>query len=106
MRYLPHLLVLAAIAVLAVGLWHRQKVDFLRQDFRARGGEIDIPEALYFDSMAASVQIPVLLGWMVFQAGSALAFCWRWNSMGGWPRLVFVALWCVSSFGVFELLTI
>jgi len=91
-----YLLVFGAIGALAVVSWHRDKVNSLREQYSQQHGPIDIPEALYFDSMACSVQIPVLLLWFVLQLTSAFVFCVNSRGVGYSGGLVFWMLWSIA----------
>ncbi len=95
-----HLLVVGAFVVLAIAVWHRREVDTQRQRFREQHGSIDIPEAIYFDSLAASVQIPALLTWLGLQLASAVLFCFN-RKEAAWPALLtFWTLWGVALLGI------
>ncbi len=98
-----HLLVVGAMIAVAVGFWHRHKVDSLREQFFQRHGEIDIPEALYFDGMAVSVRVPVLLIWFGLQATAPIVFVLNRQGVGYRAGVLFWSLWLISWVGVVEL---
>jgi hypothetical protein len=91
-----HLLLAGAAAALAVACWHRHKVEGLRQQYLARHGMIEVPEALYFDGMAFEVILPALLLWFGFQVGSAAVFCSNYREVGYLGGLIFWTLWVLT----------
>lgn len=103
MVLLSQLLVAGAIVALAVGFWHGYEMDELRQCYLERHGTIDVPEALYFDWMAARVRVPVLLAWLSLQGTSVLVFWFNRSAAGLTARQVFWTLWLMSWVGVVEL---
>ena len=103
MVMLAQLLVVGAFIALAVGFWHRSKVEALQERFRERYGVIDVPEAFGFLGMALSVLIPVLLVWFGLQLTSVIVYCVNRTQAGLIVALAFWTLWTISCFGVIEL---
>jgi hypothetical protein len=93
---LAYLLVAASILSQGFGLWHRHKVTLLRDQYFDRQGEIDIPEAMYFDSMAFSVAIRVIPIWFLLQLASAIVFCGKGGRVRFYVELVYLVLWLIS----------
>jgi hypothetical protein len=87
------LLVSGAIGALTVVSWHRHRVDSLREQYRQKYGDIEVPAAIYFDGVAVSVQGPFLLLWFVLQLASALVFCFACKGVGYSRGLLFWSLW-------------
>lgn len=102
------LLAVAAIVAEGVAYWYGQKVDSLRQRYRDQGNTIDIPEAIYFDSMAASVILPAHLICFVLQWTSAALFCLNWQGSGYFLGTAYWIIWfmawgfCLGWTGLFD----
>jgi len=94
---LAHVLVVASGVALATAVCHSHKVDILRERWLQQHGEIDIPEALYFDGIAAAVELPLLALWLILLVVSLLVFCGTKNEFGPVSRLAFLAIWLPSS---------
>jgi hypothetical protein len=94
---LAHFLVVASGVALATAVWHSQKVNILREQWLQQHGEIDIPEAIYFDGMTASVELPLLALWLILLVVSFMTFCGTKKALGPVSRLAFLAIWLPSS---------
>lgn len=96
MLLLALLLVVGTVVMGRVGSWHRHTLNLLRGHFLQKYGEIDVPEALDFDSMAVDVLLPVCLIGMALQLASALVFAFHWRGMGYLGGLAFWTLWLLA----------
>jgi hypothetical protein len=100
---LAYLLMFAGFLTLAVGFWHRQEMDVRRQRFSEKYGLIEVSDALYFDTQAALVRLPVLLIWFGLQVASAAVFLVNWRRAMLLCWLSFWPLWLASWLGVIAL---
>jgi hypothetical protein len=91
-----HLLVVGAIVSMTVVFWHGHKVHLLREQYLRQYGAIEVPAAIYFDSIAMSVQFPLLLLWFLLQMAAAAVWCFNWRGVGYSLGLVFWMLWLMT----------
>jgi hypothetical protein len=95
-RVLAYFMSVVALVAIAVASWQANYVDKLRDDYLKRNGTIEVFEAIYFDSKAASVIGPALLAFILCQL-MAVVFFVRSQTPSSWLSVLsFWALWIVA----------
>lgn len=91
--WLFQVLALGAVIASGIALLSRANAIQLRHQYLQKHGEIDIPEAMYFDHQAMSISLPTFVIWLFLQITSVVSFFRKVRSVGNAAQLVFWGLW-------------
>jgi hypothetical protein len=94
--FVAQLLAVGSIIALACRIRYLHLIDTMRRQYLEEHGQLDIPEALYFDGKAASAVVLVALVWLVLQLTSLGMFCLNQRDAGKPVKFVFWTLWLAA----------